>query len=398
MPKVLSLFSGAGGMDLGFEGGFDVLKRSINQDIHPDWIIQDNGDGLVKLADTGFKTVFANDIFPAAKLQWTNFFSKRGLPENTFRTESIVDLVKKHKAGELIFPPADIVTGGFPCTDFSLSGKRRGFNSNKTHTGEVMASDTPSVESRGMLYYWMKEVVEIVKPSVFVAENVGGLNSFEDVVKIIQKDFSDVGYNVQARTLYAPDYGVPQTRSRIIFIGLKKGVCFSGAFEYPGKTHAKNHMECQNLFGPAFLPYVTCSEALFGLQEPEVSTDLSQKALSGALYYGLTKAGKTMQGQNEVPLDAPGPTIRAEHHGNIEFRRISAEHGGRHSDELAMGLRERRLTVRECARLQTFPDDYQFILPGISTTKGYRGVGNAVPPLLAYHIAQSLKAIWPKDV
>ena len=102
-----------------------------------------------------------------------------------------------------------------------------------------------------------------------------------------------------------------------------------------------------------------------------------------------------MQGQNEVRMDRPGPTIRAEPHGNIEFRRLSEGHGGRNLDELARGLKGRRLTVRECARLQTFPDDFQFILPGVSTTKGYRGVGNAVPPLLAYHIARSIMDIWP---
>lgn len=394
MPTVLSLFSGAGGMDLGFEGGFDVLERSINPEMHPDWVETNHRNGWVRLAPTGFKTHFANDIFPAAKTQWNGYFLNR-IGADVYCQNSIVDLVKEHRAKICLMPYADVVTGGFPCTDFSLSGKRKGVNSDKSHTGKKMDDETPSIESRGMLYFWMKEVIEIVRPKVFVAENVDGLNSLPEVLKKIRKDFEDVGYDVKVKTLYSPDYGVPQTRTRIIFVGLRKDVNFSGRFEYPDVTHSEFG---EVLFGPKLLPYVTCLEAFYGLQEPELSSDPSQKALSKASYYGLTKAGKTMQGQTEVPLDAPGPTIRAEHHGNIEFRRISAEHGGRHSDELAAGLKERRLTVRECARLQTFPDDYQFILPGISTTKGYRGVGNAVPPLLAYHIAQSLKAIWPKDV
>jgi len=391
MPTVLSLFSGAGGMDLGFEGCFKVLKRSINPSVHPDWLDPNSRDEWPWLPPTGFITHFANDISETAKAQWSGYFNKGHI----YHTESIVNLVKRHKAGEKIFPESDIVTGGFPCTDFSLSGKRKGVNSDKTHAGEKMGEDTPPIESRGMLYFWMKEVIEIVKPKAFVAENVDGLNSLPETLKKIQKDFGDVGYDVKIKTMYAPDYGIPQTRTRVIFVGLRKDVKFSGEFEYPEKTHS-NYGE--GLFGPELLPYVTCSEAFSGLKEPGESEDFSQNSLSGALYYGATKAGKTMQGQIEIPLEAPGPTIRAEHHGNIEFRRLSAEHGGRHTEELALGLKERRLTVRECARLQTFPDDYQFVTPEISTTKGYIGVGNAVPPLLAYHIAQKLKEIWPKDV
>ena len=87
------------------------------------------------------------------------------------------------------------------------------------------------------------------------------------------------------------------------------------------------------------------------------------------------------------------PTMRAEHHGNIEFRRLSAEHGGTHLAELQSGLPERRLTVRECARIQTFPDSYAF-LPHISASAAYKVIGNAVPPLLGFFIANQLEKIW----
>lgn len=101
-----------------------------------------------------------------------------------------------------------------------------------------------------------------------------------------------------------------------------------------------------------------------------------------------------------MKLDRPGPTIRSEHHGNIEFRRLERENGGSHKAELDAGLPQRRLTVRECARIQTFPDEYQFIIPaaksgkGVSASGAYRIIGNAVPPLLAFNIAMRLKENW----
>jgi DNA (cytosine-5)-methyltransferase 1 len=102
-----------------------------------------------------------------------------------------------------------------------------------------------------------------------------------------------------------------------------------------------------------------------------------------------------MQGSSEISLTKPGPTIRAEHHGNIEYRRLSLEHGGKSTEELSLGLSERRLTVRECARLQTFPDEYRFVIPKkLSQSDGYKLIGNAVPPLLAYRLAKQLEKVW----
>ena len=131
------------------------------------------------------------------------------------------------------------------------------------------------------------------------------------------------------------------------------------------------------------------------LLEPEKASDLSQQKFSKAKYMG-----KHCQGQSEIDLNGVGPTIRSEHHGNIEYRRLSLEHGGTHKEELARGLKERRLTIRECARIQTFPDDYEFILPPIGNNKSvsasdaYKLIGNAVPPLLGFHIAMRLQENW----
>lgn len=406
--RVLSLFSGCGGMDIGFEGGFTCHKKSVNTQMHPDWISEEKGD-WVQLAETGFETVFANDIRPDAKAAWVSYFEKRNKDANDiYHVESIVDLVKKAHEGAYEFPSnIDIVTGGFPCQDFSVAGKRKGFNSEKSHNGGKMEVGEPTVESRGQLYMWMREVVSIVQPSVFIAENVKGLTTLEDVKEIIEHDFAnaaDGGYIViPARVLHAANYGVPQSRERVIFYGFKKSALTSNALEalidvpnnpeydpYPLPTHAFN------VDGKNLAEFVTCADAFEGLKEPEETDDISQTKFSKAKY--MVKG----QGNVEVKLNSISPTIRSEHHGNIEFRRLSAENGGTHEEELALGLEQRRLTIRECARLQTFPDDYQFILgktnknKGVSASDAYKIIGNAVPCVLGYNIAQRLAENWTK--
>lgn len=407
--KVLSLFSGCGGMDIGFEGGFTCLKRSINTDIHPNWIAEDFGE-WVRVVDTGFETVFANDIRPDAKAAWVSYFKRKYKnPDDIYHLESIVDLVKRAKEGEKVFPDnIDIVTGGFPCQDFSIAGKRLGFNSHKSHNGGKLEVDEPSIENRGQLYMWMREVVTLTKPLMFVAENVKGLTNLDDAKEVIERDFSnagDGGYLVlPGRVLHSADYGVPQSRERVIFYGFKKSALKSKALEeltqniiskeydpYPEKTHAYT-VKDETLYS-----FVTVREALSGLLEPELADDPSQKKYSKAKFMG-----KHCQGQTEVKLDSIAPTIRAEHHGNIEFRRLSLENGGSNIEELEKGLPQRRLTIRECARLQTFPDDYQFILPkteknvSVSASNAYKLIGNAVPCVLAFNISMSLAEKWTK--
>lgn len=407
---VLSLFSGCGGMDLGFEGGFRTLKRAINLDIHADWKCKDIDKEWTNLPDTRFKTVFANDIRPDAKAAWTHYFSTKGVSPTTYCLDSIVDLVKLHRENAInIFPShVDVVTGGFPCQDFSIAGKRQGFNSNKSHLGGERNQDIPSVESRGQLYMWMREVISIVQPKVFIAENVKGLTNLSDVKEIIERDFSNAcngGYIVvPAKVLHAANYGVPQNRERVIFYGFKKSALTPPALmaltakqipleydPYPMCTHD------YSVTGHNLKKYVTVKECFSGLVEPNESTDVSQQRYSCAKYMG-----KHCQGQNEVDLNGIGPTIRSEHHGNIEYRRLSLENGGRYKDELDAGQRERRLTIRECARIQSFPDDYDFIIPAINGNKSvsasdaYKIIGNAVPPLLAFNIAKRLEENWSK--
>lgn len=405
--RVLSLFSGCGGMDIGLEGGFTCLKDSINQNIHSTWIEEDYGK-WVKISETGFKTVFANDIREDAKAAWVSYFNQKYSNANEiYHLESIVDLVKRHKNGEQIFPEnIDIVTGGFPCQDFSVAGKRQGFNSLKSHIGEKISSEEANVENRGQLYIWMKEVVSIVKPKVFIAENVKGLVSLKDVKEIIENDFSkaaDGGYLViPARILQAANYGVPQSRERVFFYGFKRSALTNEALQK--LTNISNHRDMDpypipthnySLNTVSLNPFVTSGKAICDLKEPNFTKDNSQKKYSKAK---LSRG----QGNIEIKLDNVSPTIRSEHHGNIEFRRLDIQNGGKYIDEIEKGLEQRRLTIRECARLQTFPDDYQFILEktdeniAVSASSAYKIIGNAVPCVLAYNIGKTLSEKWDK--
>lgn len=408
--NVLSLFSGCGGMDLGFEGGFSVSKYSVNEILTPGFIGKRLNNEFVKLKKTRFKTVFANDILKDARIAWINYFSKLGHSSENFHLNSIVDLVRLYKSGIDVFPEnIDIVTGGFPCQDFSLSGKRLGLKSHKDHLGEIIKDDCASVETRGQLYMWMKEVIEITKPKIFIAENVKGLVNLSNIKEIIQKDFKSAGSNgyivLDPRVLHSANYGVPQSRERVFFIGIKKSELNDKAlFElskktvsdeydpYPKPTHNFN---CE---GENLKKFVSVEEVLKYLKEPEYSDDLSQKYYSKAKYMGAH-----CQGQTEIKLDYIGPTIRSEHHGNIEFRRLSKENGGKHFVELDSGLKERRLTPRECALIQTFPPDYDFVIKDrygkknsflISPSQAYKVIGNAVPPLLAYNVARRIEEVW----
>lgn len=407
---VLSLFSGCGGMDLGFEGDFSVLRGGVNPALHPNWAVEELDGTWCRLPKTRFHTVFANDIRPDAQLAWTTYFGKKGLDGACYHLGSIVDLVKRYRSGETgLFPRGvDLVTGGFPCQDFSVAGKRQGFHSSKSHLGVEREEDAPSIESRGQLYMWMREVISIVEPKAFVAENVKGLANLEDVKDIIERDFAHAGGGylvIPARILNAADYGVPQGRERIFFYGFRKSALRPEARRllsmstippeydpYPIPTHQYTAAAT----GGGLLPFVPVLSCLGDLPEPEDSAEPAQQAYSKAKFAGQS------QGQTEVNLQGVGPTIRAEHHGNIEYRRLSAAHGGKHTEELAGGLPERRLTVRECARIQTFPDDYDFIIPGakrgrgLSGSNAYKLIGNALPPLLAFHIAMRLQENWEK--
>lgn len=398
LKLVASLFSGCGGMDLGFEGDFKVPLASLTTEE-----ARGRRSAFVEMPKLDFENLFACDVYPKAQAAWESFFRTRREIDGVYRLESVVEIAKRlEKRVPTELQDLDVVTGGFPCNDFSVAGKRLGFNSNKSHRGNQSLVDEtieePVVENRGMLYFWMREFVRLTRPKVFYAENVKGLVSLGDAKEVIERDFAGIRKTpylvVPARVLKAIEYGVPQTRERVIFIGLRRDVVRSDVLKYfentgtlplevdpyPLVTHGDS---------PSLRRYATCRDAFAGLGEPDHSSDSSHKVYSRAKYMG-----RRLQGQTEISLDRPGPTIRAEHHGNIEFRRLSLEHGGQ-SEETNEGLPERRLSVRECARLQTFPDSFEFVRPGsVSGSDAYRLIGNAVPPLLAYRLASRLSEVW----
>ena len=339
--KVISLFSGMGGMDVGFAEQVIVHKNSVQADyIESDYEI----DGFVNLKRLPFATVLQNDILPEAKR-----VAELNSWNHNFQLKDIRDLLKDNFA----FPVADVITGGFPCQDFSHAGKRKGFDA-----------------ARGTLYQSYVELVKRVKPVIFVAENVNGLLTMPgNPILTIVADFTAVGYEVKYQLMKCEEYGIPQTRWRVIIMGIRL-------------DKKKNLSDDWNIISENRL---TCHVGHYfkHLQEPNVTTDLAQKAYSKAAR--LAKG----QGQKEVGLDEFAPTMRAEHHGNIEFRRIR---GGKNEANLP----ERRLSVREAALIQTFPPNCKLTEPEKVSSKAYKPIGNAVPPLLGYIIARKVQQVLSK--
>ncbi|SKA11582.1 DNA (cytosine-5)-methyltransferase 1 [Pilibacter termitis] len=335
--NVVSLFSGAGGMDLGFRGGFEYLGEEYDKN--------------------PFNLVFANDIFQqAADVYEANF-------EHKVERRSIADLDMKKDMPDI---DVDIILGGFPCQTFSYSGKRAGLS-----------------DERGQLYLQMIRVIDHYKPKMFIAENVDGIrNSKKNVegenvdksaLSVILDDFEEHGYDVQYRVLTAADYGVPQMRRRVIIMGIRKDLGGVDNEFYPQQLFD----ETGELTGRVWRTSKDGIDDLWDkVNNPNIPNH-TLKDISRAKFY----PGKKMQGNNRISENRPAPTIRAEHHGNIEAHyRTTVE------DETDMSG-WRRLSVRECARLQSFPDSFNFVT---SASSAYKAVGNAVPPVMAWHIARSV--------
>ena len=209
--KVLSLFTGIGGMDMGFDSDVIVHKDSIKNKefISKKYSIND----FVILKKNNFECIFQNDILKGAKEVY-GFNSDN----SNYNLNSIYNLISENFA----FPDADIIIGGFPCQDFSHAGKRNGFKSDKGHDLKEQV-DVDKENSRGTLYKSFVEVVKRVKPKIFIAENVYGLLTMKnEPIKKIMKDFSKVGYDVSYQVIYCPEFGIPQTRKRVIIMGISK--------------------------------------------------------------------------------------------------------------------------------------------------------------------------------
>jgi DNA (cytosine-5)-methyltransferase 1 len=292
---VISMFSGCGGMDLGFKGGFEIFGRRYRS--HP------------------FEIVWANDLNVAACETY-----RRNLSHD-IHAGDVWKLI------ETLPTYADVIVGGFPCQDISVNGKRAGVN------GE-----------RSGLYKAMVEAIRLVKPKVFVAENVKALLRNKEWLDQVVNDFRGLGYDVHFQLYQAADYGVPQTRERVLFVGTAKNVT---PFSPPlPERSAADWMCARDAIGDLeTLP-----------QDPNINHIWSAANVSPE------------QGNRRLSATRAGYTIRAECHGNIQYHyRLP-----------------RRISMREAARIQSFPDRFIFA-SGLRETE--RQVGNAVPPILAWHIA-----------
>lgn len=309
--SILSLFSGCGGLDLGFLGGFEFLGK--------------------KYPKHNFEIKWANDIEKNACETFYKYFNHQII------CGDIRNILKGSQSGMFDNPipnKIDIVVGGFPCQDFSHAGKRRGFDS-----------------KRGTLYQSMGEIIKKTKPKLFLAENVKGLltmNNGEAIEQII-KDFSELGYNVSYKLFLTADFEVPQKRERVVIIGTKKDVL--PKFKFPKSVLNEES-------------WITLEKAIGDLE------NIKEGKFSN--HYWSKAKKNNGQGNNAVSKNKPGPTMRAEHHGNIEFH----------------WSKKRRLSVREAARIQSFPDNFIFYP---STSSAYKQIGNAVPPVFGWHIANSIE-------
>lgn len=317
--SIISLFAGCGGLDLGFLGGFEFLGK--------------------KYKKRNFQISWANDIDKSACLTFEKYFKH---PIVCGDINSILYGGHKSTLFENKIPEtADIVLGGFPCQDFSHAGKRRGFTS-----------------QRGTLYKSMADVIKRTRPLVFVAENVRGLLTMNkgDAIKTIIKDFEKLGYHVVYKLLTAADYGVPQMRQRVIIVGTRKDKL--PPFEHPAPILNKNN-------------WVNLKSAIGDLEKIKAGDSPNH-------FWSQARKNKG-QGNNHVSKDKPGPTMRTEHHGNIEWHWNG----------------KRRLSAREAARIQSFPDNFIFYP---STSAAYKQIGNAVPPVLAWHVASEIEKFLDKNL
>ena len=307
---LISLFAGAGGLDIGFH-------------------------------KAGFSTVWANEYDKTIAPSFQKYF-----PDTKINGQSILNI-----------PDDDIpaavtgVIGGPPCQSWSEAGARRGIN-----------------DPRGQLFHEYLRVIRRAKPKFFVAENVHGLiharnfESFQNIIKL----FDEEGYEISWKLLKASDYGVPQDRERVFIVGYHKSLGKKFVFPEPDKTKK------------------TLKDAIGDLSKLKIgSQKIKNHDLTTSSFSPIYMSRNRVRGWDE-----PSFTVLAtERHIPLHPQAPKMITLGKDLKGFVPGEEHkyRRLTVRECARIQTFPDDYEFIYT--HPRNGYKMIGNAVPVELAYRLA-----------
>ncbi len=313
--SVVSYFCGCGGLDLGFRGGFKYHDEDYPA--------------------LPFNILEAYDNEPRCIETYNDYF---GAGHATVKDLATVKPEEVSKA--------DILIGGFPCQEFSSCGPLGGLES-----------------ERGRLYRTLIAYMNTHKPKIVVGENVINLERMEkgEVLKTIKKDLAAVGYAVKVWKMFAPDYGIPQRRTRLIIMCVRRDIFDKYGFpEEPEARFKDRHRSIEWAIGD-----------LVDVTDNSVIPNQGD-------YFGASKAKKgNGQGDESNKKDMPAYTIRANPKSRVQFHYSL----------------DRRLTVRECARIQTFPDDFSF---KFSKTVNISQIGNAVPPIMAYLVAQRVKQYLDK--
>ena len=341
--RVVSLFSGAGGLDLGaklaavscavgHERAYELLKDAPALDV---------AAGCIDF-------VYSNDMYAAANESYVRNFGGSVVKDSR-------DIRKV-----LRFPESDLILGGFPCPGFSAAGPR--------------LLDDP----RNFLYVHYIRALTHSRPAFFVAENVKGLMTMANgqVLQQITEDFSAAGYQVVAHLVNARNYGVPQLRERVFIVGVRQDIAdeYGYVYELPEPTHGPDRE----------FPYVTLRDAIGDL--PAAADDVYAGGYS-SMY--MSRNRKKNWDEQSFTIQASGRQA-PQYPGGLPMVKV-----GR--DELVFqGDLNRRLSVRECARVQTFPDWFYFSRGsgGASLNhqlgEQYKQIGNAVPVVLAEKVLRPI--------
>lgn len=300
---IVSLFSGAGGLDLG-------------------------------MLQSGNNIIWANDIDADAVQTY----------RMNIGMHIVHDDIKNVDVDEI--PDCDVVIGGFPCQGFSLANLRRGVD-----------------DERNQLYRFFCNVVARKHPRYFIAENVKGILSIGggEVIKYILESFENLGYYVHLHKVNMADYGVPQMRQRVIIVGERQDLYENVKFKFPEPTHSgKGILE----------PWVSIEQAISHYPDPDTTNEIPNH-----IYSEYKVVYRNFTAHRQTDPHKPSPTILARGNGKGGVCAIPHYNGNR------------RLTVRESAAVQTFPDNFVFYG---SKTSCYRQIGNAVPPLFSRKLGDEL--------
>jgi DNA (cytosine-5)-methyltransferase 1 len=304
--KIISLFSGAGGLDLG-------------------------------LIQAGNEVIWANDIDKDAVATYEENIGKHICCED-------IKNIDIHS-----IPDADVVVGGFPCQGFSLANLQRTVD-----------------DDRNQLYKLFYNTVKIKQPKYFIAENVKGILSLGQgsVIKRIVADFEEAGYLTSIKLVNMANHGIPQTRQRVIIIGQRVDLGEKVLFKFPQETHSKT--------GDKSL-WVTVKNTIEKFPDPD-----TENTYANHIYSAYKVSYRNFTGHRPTDPNKPSPTILARGNGKGGVCAIPHYNG------------KRRLTIRESAAIQTFPDDFCFVG---AMNSCYRQIGNAVPVKFALLLGQELMRI-----